>query len=207
LPVDAILNDAVSVMERYIGHETEVVERLQRILRNARDIKQVIQKMGEKMAPSSAHSQIRHGERRPELLNKRILVVDSDDQVRVAAHSLLERFGCTVETARDGTEATSLVRADGADSYDVIIADIRLPDMSGYDLLVKLREIIDPVPLILMTGFGYDPGHSIVKARLAGVELVLFKPFRIDQLLDTVEKSISINANSAISGVEAPKSY
>ena len=207
LPVDAILNDAVSVMERYIGHETEVVERLQRILRNARDIKQVIQKMGEKMAPSSAHSQIRHGERRPELLNKRILVVDSDDQVRVAAHSLLERFGCTVETARDGTEATSLVRADGADSYDVIIADIRLPDMSGYDLLVKLREIIDPVPLILMTGFGYDPGHSIVKARLAGVELVLFKPFRIDQLLDTVEKSISINASSAISGVEAPKSY
>ena len=92
-------------------------------------------------------------------------------------------------------------------SYDVIIADIRLPDMSGYDLLVKLREIIDPVPLILMTGFGYDPGHSIVKARLAGVELVLFKPFRIDQLLDTVEKSISINASSAISGVEAPKSY
>src|SRR4029077_1412437 len=44
LPVDEILNDAVNVMERYIGHEPEVVERLQRILRNARDIKQVIQK-------------------------------------------------------------------------------------------------------------------------------------------------------------------
>jgi FixJ family two-component response regulator len=46
------------------------------------------------------------------------------------------------------------------------------------------------VPLVLMTGFGYDPGHSIVKARQAGIDLVLFKPFRIDQLLDTVEKAV-----------------
>ena len=43
LPVDEILNDAVNVMERYIGHEPEVAKRLQRILRNARDIKQMIQ--------------------------------------------------------------------------------------------------------------------------------------------------------------------
>jgi DNA-binding response OmpR family regulator len=50
--------------------------------------------------------------------------------------------------------------------------------------------LLDPVPLVLMTGFGYDPGHSIVKARQAGVDLVLFKPFRVDQLLDTVEKSV-----------------
>ena len=57
LPVDEILNDAVNVMERYIGHEPEVVERLQRILRNARDIKQVIQKVGQKMAPAQAHPQ------------------------------------------------------------------------------------------------------------------------------------------------------
>jgi DNA-binding response OmpR family regulator len=42
-----------------------------------------------------------------------------------------------------------------------------------------------------MTGFGYDPGHSIVKARQAGIDLVLFKPFRVDQLLDTVEKMLT----------------
>ena len=51
LPVDEILNDAVNVMERYIGHEPEVVERLQRILRNARDIKQVIQMVGPEDGP------------------------------------------------------------------------------------------------------------------------------------------------------------
>src|SRR3569623_481088 len=43
LPIDEILNDAVNIMERYIGHEPGVTERLQRVLRNARDIKQVIQ--------------------------------------------------------------------------------------------------------------------------------------------------------------------
>ena len=40
----------------------------------------------------------------------------------------------------------------------MIIADIRLPDMTGYELLLKLMELMDRVPLILMSGFGYDPG-------------------------------------------------
>ena len=190
LPVDDILNDAVGVMERYIGHDADVVERLQRILRNARDIKQVIQRVGEQMAPSAAHAQRRQAARRASLEGRRILVVDSDDQVRAAAHALLERSGCTVETARDGAEAVSMVRSGGIDAYDTIISDIRLPDMSGHQLLLKLQEILNPVPLILMTGFGYDPGHSIVKARQAGIDLVLFKPFRIDQLVDTVEKAV-----------------
>ena len=191
LPVDDILNDAVSIMERYIGHNADVVERLQRILRNARDIKQVIQKVGEKMTPSSAHPNLRQGERLRSLVGRRILVVDSDEQVRAAAHALLERYSCTVETARDGAEAVSMVRACHNELYDVIIADIRLPDMSGYELLVSLNELLERVPLVLMTGFGYDPGHSIVKARHAGVDLVLFKPFRIDQLLDVVDRVIS----------------
>jgi FixJ family two-component response regulator len=63
--------------------------------------------------------------------------------------------------------------------------------MSGYELFVKLQEILDHVPIVLMTGFGYDPGHSIVKARQAGIDLVLFKPFRVDQLLDTVERAVA----------------
>jgi CheY-like chemotaxis protein len=193
LPVDDILNDAVNVMERYIGHDADVVERLQRILRNARDIKQVIQKVGEKMAPSSAHTQSRQAGRRPVLTGRRILVVDADEQVRAAAHALLERYACIVETARDGAEAASMVRAAlGREAYDVIISDIRLPDMSGYQLLLRLQEILEHVPLVLMTGFGYDPGHSIVKARQAGIDLVLFKPFRVDQLLDTVERALSV---------------
>ena len=190
LPVDQLLNDTVNVMERYIGHEPDVVERLQRILKNARDIKLVIQKVGEKMTPSYAQSQGRLTGQKATLKDRSILVVDADDEVRAAAHSLLERQGCIVETARDGNEAISMVKAVKEKSYDAIIADIRLPDMSGYELLVKLQDVIGSVPLILMTGFGYDPGHSIVKARQAGVELVLFKPFRLDQLLETVERCV-----------------
>ena len=110
LPVDDILNDAVNVMERYIGHEPDVVERLQRILRNARDIKQVIQKVGQSMAPVQALPAGRQIEKRPALKGRRILVVDADEIVRSAAHNLLERYGCIVETAHDGAEAVCMVR-------------------------------------------------------------------------------------------------
>lgn len=190
LPVDEILNEAVNVMERYIGHEPEVVERLQRILRNARDIKQVIQMVGQKMAPAQAHPHAVKIEERPALQDRRVLVVDADENVRSAAHALLERYGCVVETAHDGAEAVYMVRAMTDGGYDVMIADIRLPDMTGYEFMLKLQRLMDPVPLVLMTGFGYDPGHSIVKARQAGLQAVLYKPFRLDQLLETVEQII-----------------
>ncbi len=190
LPVDIILNEAVNVMERYIGHEPAVVERLQRILRHARDIKQVIQKVGQKLTPAQAVPASAQPEERPKLRNRRVLVVDDDESVRSAAHALLERYGCIVETAHAGGEATFMVRTSlPGEQYDVIIADIRLTDMSGYELLLKLQDVMKRVPLVLMTGFGYDPGHSIVKARQAGLhaKAVLYKPFRLDQLLETVE--------------------
>jgi CheY-like chemotaxis protein/GAF domain-containing protein/PAS domain-containing protein len=195
LPVDDILNDAVNVMERYIGHQPDVVERLQQILRNARDIKQVIQKVGQSMAPAEAQPSAARVEPRPLLVGRRVLVVDADESVRSAAHALLERYRCIVETAHDGSEAQFMVRSLSADQhYDAIIADIRLPDISGYDLLLKLKDVMDRVPMALMTGFGYDPGHSIVKARQAGLQAVLYKPFRLDQLLETVEQLVTGNA-------------
>jgi two-component system, sensor histidine kinase SagS len=193
LPVDDILNDAVNIMERYIGHEPEVAERLQRILRNARDIKQVIQEVGQQMAPSQAHPQAMQVSERSQLRGLQVLVADADESVRSAAHNLLERYGCIVETAHDGGEASFMVRnPTPGQSYDVIIADIRLPDMTGYEFMLKLQAIMEYVPLVLMTGFGYDPGHSIVKARQAGLPAgaVLYKPFRLDQLLETVEQVV-----------------
>ena len=190
LPIDEILNDAVNVMERYIGHEPDVVERVQRILRNARDIKTVIQKVGQKMTPAEAVPPSLQTDERPELRNRRLLVVDADEGVRSHAHDLLERYSCVVETAHDGGEATFMARNCEDDAcYDIVIADLKLPDMTGYELMLKLKESMPNVPLILMTGFGYDPSHTIVKARKAGLlpNAVLFKPFRLDQLLSTVE--------------------
>lgn len=195
LPVDDILNDSVNLMERYIGHEPEVRERLQRILRNARDIKQVIQKVGQKMKPSQALPVAMQVPDRPLLRGKRILVVDADESVRVAAHNLLERYLCVVEAAHDGAECLGMVRAmEPEGGYDAIIADIRLPDMPGHELLLKLQELLGSPPLILMTGFGYDPSHSIPKSRQAGLDpaWVLYKPFRLDQLLETVERVLRV---------------
>jgi CheY-like chemotaxis protein/PAS domain-containing protein len=195
LPVDEILNDACNVMERYIGHEPEVVERLQQILRNARQLKQVIQKVGQSMAPLEAQPISGRVDIRPALVGRRVLVVDADEAVRSAAHALLERYRCVVETAHDGCEAQFMVRSLAADDrYDAIIADIRLPDMSGFDLMLKLKEMMETVPMALMTGFGYDPGHSIVRARQAGLQAVLYKPFRLDQLLETVEQIVTASA-------------
>ena len=190
LPIDEILNDAVNVMELYIGHEPEVVDRLQKILRNARDIKQVIQKVGRTLAPAEAVPASAKIESRPKLIDRRVLVVDGDETVRNDAHALLERYGCVVETARTGGEAIFMARnCESEMAYHVIIADIHLTDLTGFELFSQLAGILEPARLILMSGFGYDPGHTIVQARKAGLHPkgVLYKPFRLDQLLETVE--------------------
>ncbi|MEM1228473.1 MAG: response regulator [Planctomycetota bacterium] len=200
MPVDAILNDAVHVMEGYIGHSPEVMDRLRRILQNSRDIKRTIQQIGQKMTPLEAVPPDEKLDQESDLRGRRILVVDEDEQVREDAHSLLERYGCVVETAHEGDEAILMVRRSGGDdSYDAIISDIRLPDYSGFQLMVKLGECMEHVPMILMTGYGYDPGHSIVKAKQNGLhpKAVLCKPFRLDQLIDVVQTVLSCNPNVA----------
>ena len=78
-------------------------------------------------------------------------------------------------------------RMDSA--YDVVISAINLSDYSGYQLMLRLQKFVDHVPIALMTGFGWDPGHSIVKARQAGLhpKALLYKPFKLAQLLNVVE--------------------
>lgn len=217
MPVDEILNDAINVMEDYIGHSPEMVKRIRQILKNARDIKQTIQQIGQRLTPLEAVPPGVSPAEHAALCGKRILVVDEDGTVREDAHTLLERYGCIVETARNGTQAVMMVRDAGEnDRYDVIISDINLPEYSGFQLMMKLKEIIDPVPMILMTGYGYDPGHSLVNARQNGLHPngQLFKPFRLDQLIDVVQTILQAGSggknqsdqktDAGKSGVERP---
>ena len=103
-----------------------------------------------------------------------------------------------METARDGHEAIALMRQS---PYSAALVDIRLPDLDGYEIFRRLREIQPNTPIILMTGFGYDPTHSIVKARQEGLQTVLYKPFRSDRLMETVDQVLrSSPANSATPG-------
>jgi len=184
-PVDEIINDTAWILEKYIGHDPAVAERLQRVLKHTRSVRQLVHRVGEQLAPLAGQA-VPLRPQRPKLRQKRVLVVDNDESVRSAAHELLGRFGCEVETAHHGDEALLMARSF---PYDAVLLDIRLPDMTGYDCFVKIREI-SQVPVILMTGFGYDPNHSIIRARRQGLEAVLFKPFKVDELLDSVREAI-----------------
>jgi CheY-like chemotaxis protein len=183
LPVDDILAAATTVLDRYIGHEPELAEKLRQILSSARAIKQSIQKVGEDLTATKTPT--RTGEvAHARLKGLRLLVVDNDERVRRSAHVILGRLGCVVETARDGQEALTMARLS---TYDVILVDIRLPDLSGYEIYHSLRQAQPHARVILMTAYGYDASHSIVKCRQEGLRHVLFKPFRVDQLLDALD--------------------
>jgi CheY-like chemotaxis protein/GAF domain-containing protein len=184
LPIDDILNDGTIVLDRYAGHDEDLVARLRHLLYRAREIRGLIQKVGSTMAPELP----RAASRPPSpLAGARLLVVDAEEAVRQSAHLVLGHHGAVVETARDAHEAIALARQS---PYAVALADIRLPDLDGYETYRRLREVQPGLPVILMTGFGYDPKHSIVKARQEGLQTVLYKPFRTDRLIEAVEQAL-----------------
>ncbi|HEX8201247.1 MAG TPA: response regulator [Isosphaeraceae bacterium] len=184
LPLDDILSDATTVLDRYAGHDEDIITRLRHLLHRAREIRTLVQQAGTSIMPESKHPEHRPPQK---LVDARLLVVDADEAVRRSAHNLLGREGATVEAARDAHEAIALARQT---SYSVALVDIRLPDLNGYETFRRLREVQPAVPIILMTGFGYDPTHSIVKARQEGLQNVLYKPFRADRLLEAVEQAL-----------------
>ena len=187
-PADDILADASKLMERFIGMDPEAIASLQRILGHTRQIKQLIQAVGQEITAPGDLPDTAATPARPLLQGRRILVVDNDDSVREAARTLLGQFQCDVETSHCGQEAFSMVRAA---HYDVALVDINWSDMTGFECFSQLKAIHENLPIVLMTGFGYDPGHSIVKARQAGLKHALYKPFRLDLLLSTVESALS----------------
>lgn len=187
-PVDKIIQDTTWLIENTVGADAGVTERLRGVLKYTRGIKQMIQTVGDTFPHNANQSVMPDSDVRPLMQHKRVLVVDEDQEVRQAAHQLLRRFGCDVETAHNGEECFLLARSY---HYDAVLSDIRLPDFKGYEVFNRLKQIDPHVPVILMTGYGYDPGHSIVKARQAGCQAVLFKPFRVDQLVSELEKAFS----------------
>jgi CheY-like chemotaxis protein len=187
-PVDKIIQDTTWLIENTVGADAEVTERLRGVLKYTRGIKQMIQTVGDTFPHNANQSVMPDSDVRPLMQHKRVLVVDEDQKVRQAAHQLLRRFGCDVETAHNGEECFLLARSY---HYDAVLSDIRLPDFKGYEVFNRLKQIDPHVPVILMTGYGYDPGHSIVKARQAGCKAVLFKPFRVDELVSELEKAFS----------------
>ena len=197
LPLDDIITDATTVLDRYAGHDDDIVARLRHLLYRAREIRGIIQKVGATMVPQPRRISLAAAR----LAATRILVVDADEAVRRSAHHLLGVQGAVVETARDAHEAIALMRQS---AYSTALVDIRLPDLDGYEAFRRLRAIQPETPIILMTGFGYDPTHSIVKARQEGLQTVLYKPFRSDRLLEAVEQALRSASPPGAEGATSP---
>lgn len=192
LPIDEILRDVTAIAQQNFGGDGATRERLRDIVRKTRGIKDAIWRIRDKLVGGDAGvAQVCAD--RPKLQGRRVLVVDGEASIRTSAHSMLERYGCVVETAQKGSEAAALYQHSLPEArYDVVLTGVKLPDMSGYDLMIKLKAMIDPVPLILMSEFGWDSGHTLCKAREAGLHSrgSIIKPFVLKQLLDTVETII-----------------
>jgi DNA-binding NtrC family response regulator len=108
----------------------------------------------------------------------RILVIDDDTAVRDSMERMLRSAGYTVRTAASGEEGFVLGR-DGA--FDVILSDMRMPGISGLDVLRKLRELRVDSGFIVMTGFG-TVDTAVEAMKLGAVDFVQ-KPFFRDELL------------------------
>jgi CheY-like chemotaxis protein len=178
LPVDDVLGSAAVLLAKYAG-DADAAGHLHRILAGARAVKDSIRKVARDMA---AETEEPAGP--TPLAGKRVLVVDPDERIRKSAHLLLGRLGAETETTGTASEGVAML----SDSpFDAVLLDIKPPDMGGYEAFGQLRAARDHPPLIaMMTVFGYDAGHAIVKARQDGMKHVIFKPFQQDQLVKTI---------------------
>ncbi len=187
--IDGILNDTVFAMDVYSDEDQAVTQRLQSILDNAREIKEVIRSVGDQM--KGIHQiDTTSLELRQELNGKRILVIDADQSIREMGHQILEKHGCIVETAHSGQEAMLMVRTKRHDqNYDAIISDMKMSDLKGNEIYIKLKNFFNEPPLILTSEFGYDKEHTLLKAVQAGLRsnALIIKPFQQKQLLDMLE--------------------
>src|SRR5262245_12354062 len=109
-----------------------------------------------------------------------ILVVEDDELVRDAVTRVLVREGYLVMTAATGHDAIALVRTP-LSPIDVVLLDVRLPDVSGADLCARLRELHPTLPVVVCTGAA-DPEETAELIRL-GVRRCFLKPVVMEELL------------------------
>jgi DNA-binding NtrC family response regulator len=106
--------------------------------------------------------------------NHKILVVDDESDVREFLRMLLDSLGWEVTTASSAAEARD--ELDRGEFFLVLI-DIAMPDMDGYEFMCYLQGKRVASQVVLMTGFGYNPDHTLVKINKSLRYPCLFKPF------------------------------
>ncbi|HYE02187.1 MAG TPA: response regulator, partial [Phycisphaerales bacterium] len=132
----------------------------------------------------------------PQMVGRRVLVADDEPKVRGIIRDVLGGRGCRVTVAESGTAAIAALEeaVPPGPAFDLVISDIKMPDRTGFEVFSAAKRLAPGVPVILMTGFGYDPHHSIVRASQEGLQCVLFKPFQVERLLDEVRKAFAVGS-------------
>ena len=114
----------------------------------------------------------------------RVLLVDDEERFRMTTARLLRGTGLEVATAASGREA--LIQVEGQ-PFDVIILDMRMPEMSGAETLKGIKKIDPRVEVIVLTGHAsVDTAFEIMK--LGGFDY-LFKPCSIEELTDKIDRA------------------
>ncbi|MFO0583432.1 MAG: sigma-54 dependent transcriptional regulator [Anaeromyxobacter sp.] len=123
------------------------------------------------------------------MARSRILVVDDDPASREMLARVLAADGHAVTAAGDGNEALAALSRAGA---DLVVSDIRMPDLDGYGLADRMREQAPDVPLVLVTAFGDVQGA--VEAIRRGAYDYLSKPFDVDAIRLVVGRGLAQRA-------------
>ncbi|HEA47257.1 MAG TPA: response regulator [bacterium] len=115
----------------------------------------------------------------------RILVVDDEAVIRDLLKRILETKGHQVTMVKDGSEALDKIKEE---PFDVIFLDIVMPGIGGLKACQTIETINPEIKIVMMTGYGTEVEEEIEKALKAGAYECLYKPFTIQELLDTLEK-------------------
>ncbi|MBI4690968.1 MAG: sigma-54-dependent Fis family transcriptional regulator [Nitrospirae bacterium] len=121
-----------------------------------------------------------------ENLNKgKILIVEDEKSMREVLRILLEGEGYDVTAAADSTDGMGLLSRD---IFDMVITDIKMPKIDGFDILKKIKEISPDTITIMITAFGTT--ESAIEAMQLGAYDYIHKPFKIDEIRVIVKKAI-----------------
>ena len=124
--------------------------------------------------------------------DRRILLVEDNELNREIAVALLSEYGFQVDTAEDGAEAVERVRNSRPGDYDLVLMDIQMPVMNGYEATEQIRALEDPalakIRILAMTANAFDEDRK--KALSCGMNGFLSKPIVIEELISTLQNNL-----------------
>lgn len=136
----------------------------------------------------------------------RILLVEDDEKVAQSNREYLERSGFLVDVAPDGTQAVALLKHKRHNSYDVIVSDIRLPDIDGMVILERVRAFDKEIPFIFTTAYP-SMESAIAGINQGGIYGYLVKPVDPGVLIRKVKRAAQLHMLQRLSKQAAQASF